>query len=79
MCADISMFGWVFCAAYVGIDVEADYPNLGKWMNKIAAREAVKEGMAVPEPSSFVEKFSDAEKKKETIQEALDIIKAASK
>ncbi|KAI0798569.1 glutathione S-transferase [Irpex lacteus] len=45
--ADIKTFPWVRAAPRIGLDL-AEYPNIKKWIEKIEARPAVKEGLAVP-------------------------------
>lgn len=45
--ADIKAFGWVRIAPRTGVDL-APFPKLSAWLEKIEARPAVKEGLAVP-------------------------------
>ena len=45
--ADIKTFPWVLGAPRVGIDL-AEYPHIQKWIEKIEARPAVKEGLTIP-------------------------------
>ncbi|KAJ6518117.1 glutathione S-transferase [Mycena vitilis] len=45
--ADIKAFGWVRIAPRTGVDL-APFPKLSAWVEKIEARPAVKEGLAVP-------------------------------
>jgi GST-like protein len=45
--ADIATFPWAARHEWQGIELE-DYPNVLRWYNAIAARPAVKRGMAVP-------------------------------
>ena len=45
--ADIKTFPWVRGAPRVGIDL-AEYPHIQKWIEKIEARPAVKEGLTIP-------------------------------
>ena len=45
--ADIANFSWVNVAYFAGVDLDA-FPHLYKWWEKIAARSAVKKGLAVP-------------------------------
>lgn len=45
--ADIKTFPWARAAHRIGLDL-AEYPNIKKWIEKIEARPAVKEGLAVP-------------------------------
>jgi glutathione S-transferase len=68
-CADISTFCWVWSAAWAGIDV-AEFPNIEKWMHKIAKRPAVKEGLDIPEPNMMKEVLENPEKMKQMIADA---------
>jgi glutathione S-transferase len=67
--ADIASFSWVNVAYFAGVDLD-QFPNLHKWWEKIAARPAVKKGLAIPsEPSITNEPYKkkvqeDAEYKK---------------
>ena len=45
--ADIATFPWVARHEWHKIEL-ADYPNVSRWYELIASREAVKKGMAVP-------------------------------
>lgn len=45
--ADIASFSWVNVAYFAGVDLDS-FPHLHKWWEKIAARPAVKAGLAVP-------------------------------
>ena len=45
--ADIATFPWAARHEWQGIELE-EYPNVLRWYNAIAARPAVKRGMAVP-------------------------------
>lgn len=45
--ADIANFSWVNVSYFAGVDLDA-FPNLKAWWKKIAARPAVKKGLAVP-------------------------------
>jgi GST-like protein len=45
--ADIATFPWVARHEWHKIQL-ADYPNVNRWFELIASREAVKKGMAVP-------------------------------
>ena len=45
--ADIATFPWVARREWHKIQL-ADYPNVNRWFELIASREAVKKGMAVP-------------------------------
>jgi glutathione S-transferase len=45
--ADIANYSWVSIHWWAGVDVD-DLPNLKRWMDKIAARPAVQNGVLVP-------------------------------
>lgn len=76
--ADIANFGWVNVAYFAGVDLEA-FPHLHQWWEKVAARPAVKKGLAVPSPPGitnepFKEKLKTDEefrKKNEELQNLL--------
>ena len=44
---DITHFGWVHAAAMSGEDLDS-HPNLKAWLDRVAARPAVKKGLTVP-------------------------------
>ena len=49
--ADIAMFATLWVATHVWGGMTLDpYPNIAEWMDRIAARPAVKKGMNVPRP-----------------------------
>ena len=54
-CADVSTFCWVFAAFWEGVDLK-EFPNIKKWMDKIAERAAVKEGLDVLEVRELTSK-----------------------
>jgi glutathione S-transferase len=59
------------------VEIE-DMPNLKAWIDRIAAREAVKIGLAVPEADSLAESLKDpaaAEKKAAAAREAFKFTK----
>jgi hypothetical protein len=68
-CTDISTFAWVSAAPWAGLDLD-EFPSVKNWMEKIAARPAVKEGMDVPEPNALKELMNDPEKMKQFIADA---------
>ena len=45
--ADIATFPWTRSLAAIGLE-PADYPNLARWSDEVAARPAVVRGLAVP-------------------------------
>ena len=46
--ADMSIFPWCQRADWQGVDLTADFPNVKRWYDTIAARPAVQKGMIVP-------------------------------
>ncbi len=46
--ADISLFAWTMTFGNTGIDIH-DYPKVREWLQRVAARDAVKRGMSVLE------------------------------
>lgn len=46
--ADMAIFPWCQRADWQGIDIAADFPNVHRWYDSIAARPAVQKGMNVP-------------------------------
>lgn len=69
-CADICTFCWAFLAPGVGIDLAREFPNVKRWIDAIAARPAVKEGLDLPEPSAMKDKMLDPEGVQEMIKGA---------
>lgn len=59
----------MFAAPWAGVEVD-EFPNLKKWMDKIAERPAVKEGLDVPEPNMMKEIMGDPEKMQKLIDES---------
>ncbi|KAI0878703.1 glutathione S-transferase [Hypoxylon argillaceum] len=51
--ADINLLGWVNAATLSGLDLEADFPNVQKWLERCLARPGVQKGFAIPSVSSF--------------------------
>ncbi|KAJ3159521.1 hypothetical protein HDU86_001530 [Geranomyces michiganensis] len=66
--ADIACFGWVAGHNWAGVSLD-EFPLLDKWLHRVAARDAVKRGMNVPDPSTLIERDfalpDDADKKAE--------------
>lgn len=58
--ADIATFPWVRIHEWSGISIDG-LTHLQRWMNEIAARPAVVEGLTVPPPSNV----SDDERAKQ--------------
>ncbi|KAI0811320.1 glutathione S-transferase II [Xylaria sp. FL0064] len=65
--ADINLLGWANVTRLGGIDVEKQFPNVAKWLERCLARPAVKRGFAIPYASPFnnAAAASDPEKKKQ--------------
>lgn len=80
--ADINLLGWVNVTALAGLDLEGQFPNVAKWLERCLARPGVQRGFAVPQESSFtnaaVKKAiaTDPEKKKQA-EETAALIKDA--
>ncbi|KAJ3164184.1 hypothetical protein HDU88_005496 [Geranomyces variabilis] len=66
--ADIACFGWVAGHNWAGVSLD-EFPLLDKWLHRVAARDAVKRGMNVPDPNTLIERDfkvpDDADKKAE--------------
>ena len=75
MCIVHKMSAMWACHA-AGVDID-EYPNLSKWVKKIAARPAVQKGLSVPKRSDLVDLLNDDSKRKQTLQDALEKIKKA--
>ena len=54
----MATFCWVVAAPFAGIDYRK-YPAVESWVKRIAARPAVLEGLAVPEPSPLTASLTD--------------------
>lgn len=46
--ADMALFPWSVTHEWQGVDLAADFPNVKRWYDRIAARPAVQKGMTVP-------------------------------
>jgi Glutathione S-transferase len=46
--ADMAIFPWCQRADWQGVDLAAEFPNVKRWYDTIAARPAVQKGMSVP-------------------------------
>lgn len=80
--ADINLLGWVNGATLAGLDLEGQFPNVHKWLERCLQREGVKKGFAVPAPFLFsneaVKKAAetDPEKKKQS-EETKELLRKA--
>ena len=77
--ADIANFGWVNVSHFSGVDLNS-FPNLKKWHERVAARPAVKRGLAVPSAPGitnepFEEKLKTDSEFKQKHEELQDILK----
>ncbi|KAI0966129.1 glutathione S-transferase [Xylaria arbuscula] len=50
---DINLLGWANATALGGIDLEEQFPNVAKWLERALARPGVQKGFSVPAVSSF--------------------------
>ncbi|KAI0152617.1 glutathione S-transferase [Xylariaceae sp. FL1272] len=68
--ADMNLVGWIQGAAMINIDLEKQFPNIAKWLDRIMERPAVQRGFAIPYENPFSYKKTkeaiknDPEKKK---------------
>ena len=46
--ADMAIFPWCQRADWQGVDLAAEFPNVRRWYDLVAAREQVQKGMSVP-------------------------------
>jgi GST-like protein len=46
--ADMALYPWTQRADWQGVDLAAEFPNVQRWCNAIAARPQVQKGMSVP-------------------------------
>jgi GSH-dependent disulfide-bond oxidoreductase len=58
--ADIANWSWVHSYKWSGVDIEG-LDRLAAWIDKVAARPAVKRGRDVPEPTDFDEMIRKAD------------------
>ncbi|KAI1821317.1 glutathione S-transferase [Xylaria intraflava] len=68
--ADINLLGWANAASFAGFDLEGQFPNVHKWLERCLARPAVQKGFAIPNPSALSNaavkaSLSDPEKKQQ--------------
>ncbi|KAI0396600.1 glutathione S-transferase [Xylariaceae sp. FL0594] len=80
--ADINLLGWANGAVLAGIDLDGQFPNVQRWLERCLARPAVQRGFAIPTESSFsnaklkAAAESDPEKKRQA-EETAALIKSA--
>lgn len=65
--ADFATFPWVRRHAWAGVSLE-DLPHLGRWLEEIAARPAVRRGLDVPVPQAELARRSEAESARDGIR-----------
>jgi hypothetical protein len=66
---DIATFCWVVAGPYAGLEFD-EFPKLKAWVDKIMARDAMMEGLNVPEPFTLLEALKDPAKLKQMAEEA---------
>jgi hypothetical protein len=59
----------VLCGPYAGINFDK-FPKLKAWVDKLLARDAIVDGLNVPEPFTLLEDLKDPEKLKKKADEA---------
>ncbi|KAI0864543.1 glutathione S-transferase [Xylaria cubensis] len=80
--ADINILGWANVSKLGGIDLEGQFPNVHKWLQRCLARPGVQKGFSIPSESSFtnaaVQKAIDTDpEKKKQAEETAALIKDA--
>ncbi|KAL4439693.1 hypothetical protein ABPG75_002694 [Micractinium tetrahymenae] len=62
--ADVACIsGVLFCSNLLGMDLRAEYPRLGAWLDAALARPAVRQGLKTPEPCPFLAEEADTARK----------------
>ncbi|KAI0183797.1 glutathione S-transferase II [Xylaria flabelliformis] len=80
--ADINILGWANVSKLAGIDLEGQFPNVHKWLQRCLARPGVQKGFSIPNESAFanaaVQKAIDTDpEKKKQAEETAALIKDA--
>lgn len=68
--ADMSVFPWVRGHSWAGIETLDEFPHLGRWLEVIAARPAVIEGLKIPATSRIAEVKENPELAQKAAEEA---------
>lgn len=55
--ADIAMYPWLAKSAWAGVDID-EFPNVSRWLARLAQRDSVARGMQVPPDVTDAEKVS---------------------
>lgn len=79
--ADIASFGWVNILRFSGVELD-NFPNLLAWWERIVARPAVQNGLAIPRKSPFgndtyLQRLKDDEEFAKSEKELKETIAAA--
>ncbi|KAJ9092714.1 hypothetical protein QFC19_008639 [Naganishia cerealis] len=61
---DVNIYPWVRTHAWAGVESLAEYPNLSKWLDRVAARPAVKRGLDIPEKNTYNPAMTEEEQTK---------------
>ncbi|KND03010.1 glutathione peroxidase [Spizellomyces punctatus DAOM BR117] len=53
--ADVASFGWVAAHNWAGVSLD-EFPNVDKWLHRVAERPAVRRGMDVPDKNTLIDR-----------------------
>jgi Glutathione S-transferase, C-terminal domain len=76
--ADLATFPWVLSGPFAGIGFD-DFPKLKAWVDKILARDAIVEGLNVPEPNPMVDAMKDPAKLKKMLEDTQAMMVSSKK
>ena len=65
--ADIANFSWVWGYKWSGVSIDG-LDHLGRWLDEIGKRDAVKRGQDVPEPTDLDKMLSEVDERSEKIR-----------
>lgn len=65
--ADIANFSWVWGYKWSGVSIDG-LDHLARWLEEIGARDAVKRGQDVPEPTDLDQMLREAEERAEQVR-----------
>jgi glutathione S-transferase len=65
--ADIAHFSWVWGYKWSGVSIDG-LDHLARWLEEIGARDAVKRGQDIPEPTDLDQMLREAEKRADKVR-----------
>lgn len=65
--ADIANFSWVWGYKWSGVSIDG-LDHLGRWLEEIQARDAVKRGQDIPEPTDLDKMLREADERAEKVR-----------